>query len=370
MFFDVVEHLDPTGEVMVARVPQEGSGDFTLGSQCVVQDSQVAVFYTDGKMADQFTAGRYTLSTMNLPILKGLSKIAFKGKSPFRAYVYFVNLKRFIDMGWGTPEPILFRDSELKMVNLRAYGTFTVRIVDHVRFLNTIVGTQGMESTTDINHYLRGIVVSRFARVLPDQLTTVIDLASEYQNIEVAVKDATREDFSQYGLELTDLFVKSITLPPEVQQIIDRAAGTRSMASDEILAYQQVSAADALREAAASGGGGELAGGLGIGAGLAMGTQFAAHMQPTTHPQGGAPQGGPPPLPGSQQQATWYAGVGGERVGPFTAGDLKDQIHSAKITEDTLMWREGMADWVPAKDVPEIAGLFGAVPPPLPPQAT
>lgn len=202
MFFDVVEYLDPTGEVMVARVPEKGSGDFTIGSQCVVQDNQLAVFYADGKMADQFTAGRYTLSTMNLPVLKTLTKIAFKGKSPFRAYVYFVNLKMFIDMGWGTPEPITFRDSELKMVNLRAYGTFSVRIVDHVRFLNTIVGTQGMENTSDINHYLRGIVVSRFVRTLPEMLTTVIDLASEYQNIEVGVKSVTRDDFAQYGLEL------------------------------------------------------------------------------------------------------------------------------------------------------------------------
>lgn len=365
MLFDVVEYLDPTGEVMVARVPEKGSGDFTLGSQCVVQDNQVAVFYTDGKMADQFTAGRYTLSTMNLPILKGISKIAFKGKSPFRAYVYFVNLKRFIDMGWGTPEPILFRDSELKMVNLRAYGTFTVRITDHVRFLNTIVGTQGMESTSDINHYLRGIVVSRFARVLPDKLTTVIDLASEYQNIEVGVKDATRDDFSQYGLELTDLFVKSITLPPEVQQIIDRAAGTRSMASDEILRYQQISAADALREAAASGGGGELAGGLGIGAGLAMGTQFAAQLQ--NQQNQGVASGGPPPLPDGQISASWFAGVSGERIGPLSIEELKAYIDSGRISRDTLLWREGLTDWLPAENVPDVSGLFASEPPPLPP---
>ena len=360
MLFDVVEALDPTGEIMVQRFPQEGSGDFTTGSQLVVQDNQIAVFYRDGKMADQFRAGRYTLSTQNIPILKTLTRLVFKGKTPFRAYAYFVNLKTFLDMGWGTPNPILFRDAELKMVNLRAHGTFALKISDHVRFLNTIVGTQGLQDSAAVQEYLRKIVASRFASTLPGVLTTVIDLAAQYQNIETKVKSAARDDFGQYGLELVDLVVESITVPPEVQQIIDKGAGVRSLDADEVAKYQQIAAADALRDAAKSGGGDGLAGGLGIGAGLAMGHQFAKGLAPGTQGQSSAP----PPLPTSVQ---WYVAAGDQRVGPLTPEQLQAQIQAAQVTQETLVWRQGMANWTPANQVPEFASMLGAGPPPLPP---
>jgi len=345
---------------MVQRIPQQGSGDFTTGSQVVVQDNQVAVFYRDGRMVDQFRAGRYTLSTQNLPILKNLAKLAFKGKSPFRAYVYFVNLKTFLDMGWGTPNPILFRDTELKMVNLRAHGTFALKISDHVRFLNTIVGTQGLQDTPAIQEYLRKIVASRFASTLPGALTTVIALAARYQNVEVKVKAAVRDDFGQYGLELVDLVVESITVPPEVQAIIDKGAGVRSLDADEVAKYQQVAAADALRTAAETGGGNGLTGGLGIGAGLAMGRQFA---QGLARDEQGRPSG-PPPLPSSAQ---WYIAEGGKQIGPLPANDLQTRIRGGQVTRETLVWREGMANWTAAGQVQELASMFRATPPPLPP---
>lgn len=363
MAFEIIEHLDPTGKVMVARVPQEGSGDFTTGSQLVVQDTQIAVFYRDGVMADQFRAGRYTLSTENLPIIKSMTKLAFHGKSPFRAYVYFVNQKVFIDIGWGTPEPILFRDSELRMVNLRGHGTFAIRISDHVRFLSTLVGTKGLEDTYSIEEYLRKLVVARFAKTLPEVLTTVIDLAARYQDIEVKVKAATHEDLAQYGLELVDLVINSITMPPEVQQIIDRAAGTRSMAEGEISRYQQVAAADALLRSSEGGGGGELAAGLGIGAGLAMGQQFAANVYQDS--KGQQPGGqAPPPLPQGKQ---WYAGIEGQRVGPMGVDQLQAYIREGKITPESLVWTQGMDNWAQAREMDDLAGLFGSEPPDLPP---
>jgi membrane protease subunit (stomatin/prohibitin family) len=290
MFFDVVESHDQTGQAMVTRVPAQGSGEFNTGSQVVVHDSQVAVFYRDGRMADQFRGGRYTLSTQNLPVLKSLVKVAFGGKSPFRASVFFVSLKSFTDLGWGTPQPVLFRDSEFKMVNLRANGTFALRVQDHVRFLNTLVGTQGLTETPAIHDYVRKIIASRFARILPEVLTTVVDLAASYQTLEVKLKQATSEDLSQYGLALVDLLVMTITLPPDVQETINRGVGMRSLDQAEVAKYQQVAAADALRTAAESGGGGALTGGLGIGAGLAMGQQFANNVTPSGGAQQQPPQ--------------------------------------------------------------------------------
>src|SRR6478672_7284120 len=110
---DVIEFLDPTGRQMVHRVPEDGSGEFRLGSQLIVRESQAAVFFRDGKALDTFGAGRHTLSTNNIPILTDLLSIPFGGKSPFRAEVVFVSLQEFIDQKWGTPEPIVYRDSEL-----------------------------------------------------------------------------------------------------------------------------------------------------------------------------------------------------------------------------------------------------------------
>ncbi len=367
MGLEVIECFDPTGQVMVARVPEGGSGDFTTGSQLIVQENQIAVFYRDGVMADQFRGGRYTLGTENLPIIKSMTKLAFSGKSPFRAYVYFINLKVFIDIGWGTAEPILFRDRDLKMVNLRGHGTFSMKIADHIRFLNTLVGTKGIEDTQSIEDHLRKIIVARFANILPEELTTVIDLTSRYQAIEIRLKEATHEEFAQYGLELVDLVVNSITMPPEVQQIIDRAAGVRSMDDREIPKYQQVTVADAMLKSSETGGGGELAAGIGIGAGMAIGQQLAANVQDAQPMQQGAGQSPlPPPLP---SEMPWYVGLAGQRYGPFDLEQMRGLIAQGRVSEKTLVWRQGMSDWKKAQEVEDLDDLFKSnptEPPPLP----
>jgi len=278
MIFDVIEFLDPTGEIMAGRVPMEGYGEFITGSQLIVHENQICVFYYDGKIADQFRGGRYTLTTQNLPIIAGLSKLIFKGKTPFRAFVHFVNLKTFIDMTWGTPQPVLLRDNVFNMVHLRAFGTFSIRIKDHILFLNTIVGTQGLKDTEAIQNYLRKIIISRFTNTVPSVLTTVIDLASQYQNIEVKVKQAVKEDFSQYGLELVDMIVENINVPPDVQKKIDSAAGVRAFSDSDVDKYQKIASADALKSAAETGGAPEMTAGIGLGAGLAMGSQFVKNL--------------------------------------------------------------------------------------------
>jgi len=289
MIFDVIEFLDPTGEVMVGKIPAEGYGDFTTGSQLIVHENQIAVFYYDGKIADQFKGGRYTLTTENLPIIKTLSKLIFKGKTPFRTFVYFVNLKTYIDMTWGTPQPVLFRDKELKMVHIRAHGSFSIRIKDHILFLNNIVGTQGLQDTQAIREYMRKIIVSRFTNTMPSLMTSVVDLPAQFQTIEVKTKQAVREDFGQYGLELVDMIIESISVPPEVQQMIDKVAGLKSLEDNDVAKYQQVAAADALRASAETGGAPELMAGLGLGAGMAMGKQFVSQQTPE-QPQSTKPQ--------------------------------------------------------------------------------
>ncbi|MBI5723781.1 MAG: SPFH domain-containing protein [Planctomycetes bacterium] len=290
--FDVIEFFDPTGEIIVSRFPQEGSGDFNLGSQLIVQESQTGVFFRDGKALDGFPPGRHTLSTENLPLLKRLVSGPF-GKSPFRAYVYFVSTKTFTNLGWGTPSPVLFRDSDLKMVMLRAHGSFAVRITGERTFLNTLVGTRGIETTFGLHEYLRNLIVSRLTESIGKRLKSILDLPVEYSTIAAMCKKAVEEDFNQYGIQLVDMIVEAITPPQEVQDMINKATGIAVQDTDK---YKAIATADAIRAAADNPGGTGQGVGLGVGLGVGFGMmremagQFGAPLPHQAAPQQAGPQ--------------------------------------------------------------------------------
>ena len=287
MPWKVVQYQDPTGEVLVARVPPEGTAELVSGSTLIVQEGQIAAFFHDGKATDGFRAGRYNLSTQNLPVLGKLLRLTTMSQSPFRSYVYFIALKTFTDLGWGTPSPMLFRDTEFKMVNLRAHVSFAIRIGNAKAFLHTMVGTQGLETTYAVQEYLRKIIVSRFTQIVPEVLTTVLDLPKHYDEIALKVKKAVHDDFDQYGLELVDLLVGSITMPPEVQDAINRAVGARALGTDELDRYERLARADALRDAAKQPG--NVSGGMTSGMGLGAGLGIAREMMKSSGQDGGAP---------------------------------------------------------------------------------
>ena len=243
----IIEFFDPTGDIMVTKIPDEGSAEFVLGSQLIVQESQVAIFYKNGQALDGFKSGRHTLMTQNLPLLRKVIGLGFGGKSPFRTYVYFVATKTFVNLGWGTSNPILFRDKDFRMVSLRAYGSFGVRITKPRIFLNTLVGTRGMETTFAIEEYLRSMIVSRLNQVLGSTMESILDLPVLYTQISEDTKRAVAAHFEQYGIQLVDLLIEAITLPDDVQDMINRATG---VAAQDVSAYQAISAADALRDAA------------------------------------------------------------------------------------------------------------------------
>ena len=289
MPMSVIQFQDPIGEVMVARVPWEGTAEFVLGSQLIVQDGQIAVFYRDGRPTDAFKPGRYSLDTQNLPVLSKILKLATFGlKSPFRAYVYFIQLKTFINLGWGTPTPILFRDTEFKAVHIRAHGTFSLRVTNPSVFLKTIIGSQGLGNTHAIEEYVRRIIISRFADTLPKILETVLDLPSHYREIEIGLKEAVFDDLEQYGMKLVDLLVEAITVPPEVSQMIDRAAGTRALDESELKRYREAAMSDALRDAAKQPGDASsgITAGLGLGAGLEMARDMVSKSASSGESQG------------------------------------------------------------------------------------
>jgi len=243
MFLEVIEWFDPDGRRLVHRIPEEGSADIKMGAQLLVRESQAAVFFRDGKGLDVLGPGRHTLSTLNLPILTKILSLPWGFTSPFRAEVYFVNLKVFTDMKWGTAEPVAFKDSELGLVRLRAFGIFTMRVTQPLLFINTLVGTQGAYTSEQVESYLREVIVSRLNDFLGEHVDTVLHLPRQYDEIGVAVKTRLQDDFRRYGLELLDFFVNAITPPPEVQRMMDERSGMAAVGNlDDFLKFKAAKA--------------------------------------------------------------------------------------------------------------------------------
>jgi membrane protease subunit (stomatin/prohibitin family) len=239
VLMEVIEWIDPTGEEMIHRIPEEGSADFKLGAQLVVRDSQMAIFFKSGHAADSFTTGRHTLSTLNVPILTRLLAFPYGFNSPFRAEVYFVNLKVFTNMKWGTKHPVTFKDSKLGLVRLRGHGAFTMRIAEPILFLNSIVGRQARFTTPEIQDYLRDVIIARLNDLLGEKLDTVLDLPATYTELAGEFKEIIRNEFEKYGLELVDFYISSITPPDEVSKMIDQRSGMEAVGDlDQFLKYE------------------------------------------------------------------------------------------------------------------------------------
>lgn len=299
--FDVIEFVDESGNQMVQRFPETGSGDFRLGSQLIVRTNQAAVFFRDGKALDTFGPGRHTLTTANIPLLAGLINLPFGGRTPFTAEVYFVSLRDFVDLKWGTETPIALRDKELGLVRLRAFGNYAVAVADPQLFVNAIVGTQGLYTTSMVASYLRGIIISRLTDVLGELATSVFDLPALFDEVGAGVRARMVDDFRALGLALKALYITSISPTDETSKAIDERAAMGAIGNMQ--AYLQFKAARALGDAAQqpAGEGGGLAGaGVGLGAGMGLGATIAQQLAEAMRGGGQAAPSQPP----AQQQAT------------------------------------------------------------------
>jgi membrane protease subunit (stomatin/prohibitin family) len=298
---DVIQYQDPTGSTMVSRWPSDGTAAIRLGSQLIVEESQQAVFFRDGKALDTFGPGRHTLATQNVPVIASLFGIPFGGTSPFQAAVMFVSTKTFLDLKWGTKEPVVFRDHELAMVRLRAFGKFAVRVTNAQVFVNTVVGSRGAYSTQGVEDYFRDVIVARLTDVLGENLTSIFDLPKVYDELSMGLKARVADDFNKYGIELVDLYLGAITPPEEVQKLIDERSGMGAIG--DMNAYMKFKTARAIGDAAAQpggGAGGTVGAGLGIGMGAGLGAMLPGMMRdamaaPAAAPAAAAPAAAPPP---------------------------------------------------------------------------
>jgi membrane protease subunit (stomatin/prohibitin family) len=358
---DIIQWLDDSNNTLAYRF-ERYQNEIKYGAKLVVREGQMAVFINEGQLADVYKPGTHELTTQNMPILATLRGWKYGFNSPFKAEVYFVSTRKFTDLKWGTPGPAMMRDKDFGMVRATAFGIYAIRVKDPGIFVKDLVGTDGRFTTDEIQENLRGKIGLRIKEVMPELGIPIIELEAKVTEVGARLRERLSPEFEKLGIELVEVQVQDIGLPEEVEKAIDKRGAIAAVGN--LQAYTQYETASAIRDAANNPGG--IAGaGVGIGAGVAMGAQMVNAMG-----MGGAPSAGasamPPPVPGA---VAFHVAVGGQQTGPFDMGALAQQAASGALTRNSLVWKAGMAQWVKAADVPELASLFAGVPPPVPPAA-
>ncbi len=292
-FLYILEWLDDSNDTLAWRFPMRGQ-EIQNGGQLVVRESQEAVFVNEGQLADVFKPGTHTLNTQNLPILATLKGWKYGFESPFKSDVYFISTRLFNDLKWGTSNPIMMRDAEFGMLRLRAFGIYSIKVADSATFLKTLVGTNGVYTLGDVTEQLRKSIMSRFTDVLGEAKIPALDLAAKYDELSDLVRQKLQDEFKTMGLELSKFFVENISLPEEVEAMLDKRTSVGMMAP-VMGAYTQMQVADSSPLAAQNPGG--LAGmGMGLGVGVGMGNMMGqqmggvmGQMAQTPYPAGTAP---------------------------------------------------------------------------------
>ena len=356
-FIDIIEWTDDSNDTLVWRF-ERFQNEIKNGAKLTVRQQQVAVFVNEGKVADVFTSGMYELKTENLPVLSTLKGWGYGFNSPFKAEVYFVNTRVFTDNKWGTKSPVHLRDPDFGLINLRAFGNYSIRVEEPAKLIQEIVGTDGHFTLDEIHSQLKTMVVSRFTDAVAESKIPVLDLAANYDELSDLMKQRMSGDFSLYGLSLHKFLVENISLPEVVQEAINKRSAMGAVG--DLQKYTQFQAAEAM-EAAAKNPGGDAGAGIGMGMGFAMANQMASAMNPMGNSQPGA--AAPPPIP---PQIQYFVAVNGQQTGPFGLADIQQKVATKEIDRNTLVWTEGMANWASAGDVDPLKSLFGSMPPPIP----
>lgn len=354
-FVDVIEWVDNTQNTIAWKFERHNNA-IKMGAKLTVRESQVAIFINEGKIADVFQPGLYELSTQNLPVLTALQSWKHGFESPFKADVYFISTRQFTNQKWGTKNPVMVRDAEFGPVRLRAFGSFVFRVLDAKVFFQEIAATNPDFIVEHIYEQLRNLITSRGMDAVAASKIPMLDLAANYDEVGKFIFEKIQPDFSAMGLQLSSLLLENVSLPPEVEAVLDKRSSMSLLGN--LSAFTQFQTANAIEKSAENAAGGELgAAGLGLGFGAVMMGQAGNAFQQA------AGNNTPPPVPTG---LSFYVAANGASQGPFDLDSLKNMAAQRSFTADTLVWKQGMANWLPAGSVPELSGVFSQMPPPIP----
>lgn len=281
-FLDVIEYEDKSNKIIVMKYRREsGNNELKQGTKVIVREGQAAIFLKGGQLADVLYPGTYSLDTDNMPVLSAMEAFSYFFMSPVVADLYFVSTRQFIDNKWATKNPIMKRDLDFHMVRIRAFGKFSFRISDVTSFMTEIFGTRGIVMTYDIVTYLSSMVAEVFSNIVGESGVSVLDLATEYRKFAEKMRGQLNLQMEDAGIEFSEILIENISLPDEVEKLIDEQSGI-SVASRDLESFMQYQTARAMREAARESG--SLAG---FGAGMAMGHTMFQKVQDISGKSGG-----------------------------------------------------------------------------------
>lgn len=360
-FIDIVEWLDYTDDTICHRF-ERYQNEIKNGAKLIVREGQTAVFINEGKLADVFSPGTYTLKTENLPILSTLKGWKHGFNSPFKAEVYFVNTHLFTDEKWGTKNPITLNDERYGLVEIRSFGTYAFRISDAGKFIVDIVGTDSNFTNFEINEHLKSLITTRFTDTVGEANLPIELYAANTSELSETCKEVMQPEFESVGISLEKFYIENVSMPEDLKKEIFEYSRLDKLDLDKLTKFKTAKAI----EAAASNEGGTAGAGMGMGMGFVLAQQMGGLMSPQMGGQT-APQAiptAPPPVP---QVLLYYYATNGQQRGPVGFEQLGALFASRTINKETLIWKRGMAGWLAVKEVDELRSFLGGnTPPPLP----
>jgi membrane protease subunit (stomatin/prohibitin family) len=355
---DIVEYPDPPPGSLVYRFTRYDN-QIKYGAKLIVREGQGAIFVNEGKLAEIFAPGTYTLETRNLPLLSTLLGWKYGFSSPFKAEVYFFTTRPVLNQQWGTQQPITMELPGYGLGEVRAFGQASYRISAPDVFFRQMVGTTGMLTDGGLLAYLRGLVMSQFSQALTASHPTVEQLLGNLDALDDTLQAGINAKLKPLGFELTQFLIESLSLPPALRDEIFEYSRLNKV---DIGKFTQLQAAKAIGDLAKNGtdGGGAGAQGMQLGVGLGVAAQLVksvgtAFAQPES----------PPPLPAGNEQ-TFHVAIDGKAQGPFAVGKIAELIAGGTVGPDTLVWQPGMAGWEAASAQRNLRQLFPQQPPSLP----
>ena len=304
-FIDIIEWTEAGDGTLAWRFPMRDL-EIQNGGSLTVRESQVAVFVNEGKVADVFGPGRYTLTTATLPILTYLQNWDKLFQSPFKSDVYFFSTRQQIDQRWGTTQPVTIRDKDFGAVRLRAFGNYNYRIADAKLFHTEISGTRDTYTAADLDGQLRGLMLQHISDAVASSGVAFLDLAANQIEFAKALMEATQPSFAAIGLKLEGVTMQNVSLPEELQKILDQKIGMGMVGGDmgKFMQYQTAQAIPKFAEGSGSGGGGIAGDAMGLGAGVALGQVMAQQLSQGLQGQPAAPAAAAAPIRADDVMAT------------------------------------------------------------------